>query len=118
MSIDINNLRWDRNDGRMSPGRRKRRRPYLRGPIPLAWIQAAAQLPGCALQVGIALWYRVGLQRGGRAIDLNLSRLTQFGADRHSAARGLRNLEDARLVAVERRPGAKPLVTILDAPHA
>jgi hypothetical protein len=28
---------------------------YLRGPVPLAWLEAAARLPGRALQVGLAL---------------------------------------------------------------
>ena len=33
---------------------------FLRGPIPLDWLSAAAQLPGKTLNVGVALWWLKG----------------------------------------------------------
>ncbi len=45
-------------------------------------------------------------------VTVNLSRLS---VDRSSASRGLAALEAAGLVAVKRRPGRKPLVTLLPA---
>lgn len=83
--------------------------PFLKGPIPMAWLDTAAKLPGKALAIGIALWFRVGLKRS-QTIALNLSRL---GLDRTSAARGLTALERAELIHVARGRGKKAIVTVL-----
>jgi DNA-binding MarR family transcriptional regulator len=37
-----------------------------------------------------------------------------LGVGRHSAYRGLKRLEEANLVKVERHPGRNPIVTVLD----
>jgi hypothetical protein len=37
--------------------------PFIKGPIPLAWMKAVAMLPGKCLHVGLALWYLVGLKK-------------------------------------------------------
>src|SRR5271166_4644456 len=37
--------------------------PFIKGPIPLAWITAAAMLPGKSLHAGLALWYLAGLKK-------------------------------------------------------
>ena len=99
----------------------KRKRPpspsrgqkFLKGPIPLTWLQEAARLPGKALHVGIALWFRSGLTRSSE-ISLSLSSLNEFGIGRFSAMRGLRALEKAKLVSVGRRIGRPSLVTLLE----
>jgi hypothetical protein len=36
---------------------------FIKGPIPLVWITAAAMLPGRCLHVGVAIWYLAGLGR-------------------------------------------------------
>jgi hypothetical protein len=66
-----------------------------------------------ALEVGIALWLEAGLA-SSRTVKLNLSRLTCAGLSRYSAYRGLRKLEEAGLVSVERRLGAVSRVTLLE----
>jgi len=93
-------------------------RRHLRGPVPIDWLSAAARLPGRSLHVGIALWIAGGVSRS-RVVPLsNLSTL-RFGLDRNAKYRGLAWLEQAGLVAVKRKLGRAPLVTILDleAPH-
>ena len=89
--------------------------PFLKGPIPLDWLQRAARLSGKALHVGNALWFRSGIERS-RTVKLTNVLLQQFGVDRHAKARALRQLEAAGLVAVSRKPGRSPMVTILEAP--
>jgi len=87
---------------------------FLKGPIPLAWLQAAAQQPGKAFHVGVALWFWAGIKRG-RTIRLNLTRLEEsFGVRRHAASRGLVALAEAKLVSVIRHAGRSPVVTLLD----
>jgi hypothetical protein len=85
---------------------------FLKGPIPWEWLCLAGQCPGKAMQVAIALWLFAGLTKS-RTIKLNLSRLINLGVTRDSARRGLSALEKEKLVAVERHPGRKPVVTIL-----
>lgn len=82
---------------------------FLRGPIPWAWLQRAMVLPGRALHVALSLWLQAGILNGA-LVTVNLSRLS---VDRSAASRGLAALEAAGLVSVRRRPGRKPLVTIL-----
>lgn len=88
--------------------------PFVKGPIPLAWLTRAAALPGKALAVGIAIWHRVGLKRT-RMVRLSLSSVEKlFGVQRDAARRGLAALEKAGLVSVQRRPGCAPQVTVSD----
>lgn len=94
----------------------KRGRHFLRGPIPMDWINAAATAAGrgSGFQVAMALWYLSGLNRQARTIKLRGSVLRKMGVDRHAGYRGLKTLEEASLVQVQRNPGQCPVVTLLD----
>jgi hypothetical protein len=85
---------------------------FLKGPIAWDWLCAAANQSGKALHVAIALWYLVGVKRSGQ-VSLSGKSLRLLGVERHSAYRGLRKLEEANLVKVERHPGRSPIVTVL-----
>ncbi len=85
---------------------------FLKGPIPMGWLDSAGKLPGKALHVGIMLWYLGGLRKTNE-VNLSLSGMFSLGLTRWSARRGLFCLERTGLVAVKRRIGMKPLVTIL-----
>lgn len=86
---------------------------FLKGPVPLAWLEAAAGLPGKSLHAGVALWYAAGLTRSASIPLSNISGL-RFGLDRNAKYRALAWLEGAGLVRVERKLGRAPVVTILD----
>jgi hypothetical protein len=88
---------------------------FLKGPIPMSWLAAAARQGGKALHVGVALWHLAGMKNNGRVL-LSGSVLTSFGVSRYSTSRALKSLERAKLVEVERHPGRRAVVTILDAP--
>ena len=90
---------------------------FLRGPIPLDWLSAASRASGqgSGLKVAIAIWYLSGLNHQAKTVKWNSSVMRAFGIERHSAYRGLRTLEKAGLVSVERHPGRTPVVTILGA---
>ena len=87
---------------------------FLKGPIAWGWLSVAASQSGKALHVAIALWFLVGVKRSGQ-VSLSGNVLRMLGVGRHSAYRGLKKLEEANLVAVQRHPGRNPIVTILDA---
>jgi hypothetical protein len=87
-------------------------RKCLRGPVPIDWLSAAARLPGRSLHVAIALWC-LREPRGTDCIPLSNVSGLQFGVDRNAKYRGLAWLEGAGLVAVRRRLGRPPMVTLV-----
>ena len=86
--------------------------PFIRGPIPLAWLNAAARLPGKTLNVGIAIWWLAGMSKT-TAFKLTGKSLDQLGVSRDAASDGLKRLEDNGLILVKRSPGQRPIVEIV-----
>jgi hypothetical protein len=82
------------------------------GPVPLAWLQAAACLPGRALQVGLALWYLIGVTKSA-TVSLSSVRLAGFGVDRSAKRRALTALAGAGLITLDQAPGRNPAVTVI-----
>lgn len=98
-------------------GERARRHDelFLKGPIPVAWLQKAAALSGKALPVALAIRFMHGLNGGATDIavtDRVVGRIVVV--DRKTRYRALEALENAGLIAVARRRGAAPRVKILD----
>jgi hypothetical protein len=62
----------------------------------------------------VAIWFLAGMRRSA-TVPLSGSVLRDCGVDRHAGYRGLRVLEQAGLVRVQRHPGRNPVVTVLDA---
>lgn len=87
---------------------------FLRGPIPLAWLTVAANLPGKALAVALAIWFESGRRRGSKTIILTTAILDRFAVGRKAKYRALQHLENAGLVVVNRQPRRNPVVTILN----
>ena len=86
---------------------------FIKGPLPLLWMQRAAHLPGKALHVALALWYLSGLQKC-RTIRLATKSLAVMGVSRDAKYDALSRLEEAGLVSVDQRPGRAPVVTLLE----
>jgi hypothetical protein len=91
---------------------RKRVVPFLKGPVPMRWLERAARLSGKALVVGIGLWHLSGLtcKTEIRATGTLWKRL---GISRQAVYRGLRALEREGLISVVRHPGQNPIVTLI-----
>jgi hypothetical protein len=88
---------------------------FLKGPVPWNWLTTAARLPGKALHVGVVLWHRAGLEKKTQ-VTLPSSRFKALGVSRYAGSRALAALEQAGLVAVVRKQGRAPRVTLLPAP--
>jgi hypothetical protein len=88
---------------------------FLKGPIPLNWLIAAAKQPKSAILLGQALWFLVGTRKS-RTVMLSSRLAKEFGVGRKVKTDGLSALEAAGLVSIERRPNKNPIVTILDVP--
>lgn len=86
---------------------------FIRGPLPLPWMQCAARMPGKTLQVALVLWYLAGLQKS-RTVRLATKSLALMGVSRDAKYDGLARLEREGLVSIEQKPGHAPVVTLLD----
>ena len=86
--------------------------PFLKGPIPMAWLNVAARLPGKTLNVGIAIWWLAGMSKT-TAFKLTGKSLDQLGVSRDAASDGLKRLEDNGLILVKRSLGQRPIVEIV-----
>ena len=86
---------------------------YIRGPIPLEWLKAAAALPGKSLHIGLALWLLAEIEKS-RTIALSNLQASYFSVDRNAKYRALDWLEKAGLIKVKRNPGQSPIVTLIE----
>ena len=84
---------------------------FIRGPIPLRWVEQACHLRGKVGRMVLAIWYLRGLS--GEPVSLSPAILATFGVTSRTGRRVLRRLEVAGLVTVERRRGRSPRVTII-----
>jgi hypothetical protein len=112
--IDFDQLAGPGNDVSVAERQVRRRHNglFIRGPISYEWFAAASRCPNRALTLAIQLCFMDGCSKG-EPIAINLSRQTNLGLDRWAAQRALKALEAAGLVSVERRNGARPVVTLL-----
>lgn len=103
-----------------APGRPKKklaghRAPFLRGPIPLAWLARAHEAGGSALAVGLALWFVRGVSKKAGPVKVDSSTRRRFGLSRDQTRHGLRALEAAGLIRyVVRGRGHCAVVEILE----
>jgi DNA-binding MarR family transcriptional regulator len=88
---------------------------YLRGPIPLADIQAAANLAGGCLVVLLLIHHRHAVTKQ-QMVTLPSSLLSDFGIDKSAKRRALQHLESAKLIRVTRNPGKTAVVELLARP--
>lgn len=98
---------WSRQRSQRIQGR------FLRGPISLAQLSAAAKLPGQALSVYLAVHHQSALTRRARVV-LPRSLMSQLGISRDAKSRALRQLADAGLIEIESARGRTTRVKLSD----
>jgi hypothetical protein len=89
------------------------RKKFIKGPIPLDWMDAVLLMGGRALNVALAIWYQVGLKKT-KTVTLPRSTSKLFRVTRHNVWRVLKRLEEERLIYVVRQKGKLSRITILD----
>lgn len=90
-----------------------KRELFLQGPIPLKWLGVAAKLPGKTINVAIALWWLHRMAKG-KPFKLTQTSLKYLDVKRDAASAALARLELAGLIQVERRPGQRPNISMVD----
>jgi hypothetical protein len=111
--VPVRRLQIDAKTGRLAVAPKKVL--FLKGPIPLEWLNRAAALPGKTLNVAIALWWRHGMANG-KPFKLTRMALVGLSVQRDAASAGLVRLEQAGLIAMEKSPGQRPTISIVLAP--
>jgi hypothetical protein len=80
--------------------------------MPFEWFEMAAELPGKASVVATLIWYQAKLDESAGPLALRSALIDRCGLARETVAKGLYALEEAELIKVERKQGAKPRITI------
>ena len=86
---------------------------FLKGPIPMNWLNKAMQLKGKGIHVALLLWQEAGYRKS-RTVSFSMQRVERLGFSRWTARRALNSLQEAGLVRVEGDPGKLKRVEILD----
>lgn len=90
----------------------RQRRPFIPA-VPKPWFEAAADLPGKALAVGLIIRLEAAL-RQSQTITLTGAMTKGIDLPPSSRRRALASLEAAGLIRVDRQPRHNPVVTILE----
>jgi DNA-binding transcriptional ArsR family regulator len=77
------------------------------------WLSAAARLPGKSFLVVVALCLAAERNQS-RVVSLSNVAVQHLGLDRSAKYRALAWLEQAGLIAVQRKLGRPPIITLLD----
>jgi hypothetical protein len=90
---------------------------FLRGPIPMAWLEKAAKLPGKGpLAVALVIRFESGRTGNAQAVKLTNPLVAKLCVSRKSKYTALEALEEAGLVTVVRELKKSPVVTIVEVP--
>jgi hypothetical protein len=112
------NLRIDPSlVGVARPAKPKRRRVYgffLRGPVPMTWLDEAGRLPGKSpLLLGIKLWHLCGRNYNKLTFSISNLAAAEAGLSRYAKYRALAALERAGPIEVHRSGKRSISVTLL-----
>jgi DNA-binding transcriptional ArsR family regulator len=109
-SIPVRRVRQDSSTGKYIDAPLSA--PFLKGPIPMAWLNEAAKLPGKSINLGLAIKWLAGMSKI-TAFKLTRKALDQLDISRDAASDALKRLEERGLIRVQRAPGQRPTVEIL-----
>jgi DNA-binding MarR family transcriptional regulator len=84
---------------------------YLYGPIRIADIKAAAKLGGASLVLLLVIHFRRAVT-GREAVTLPSGLLAEFGVDKSAKRRGLKRLEEAKIITVKRILGNTAVIRL------
>jgi hypothetical protein len=88
-----------------------RGKQFVRGPIPMAWLEIATKVPGKAMNVALLLWFRRGFNPAStEPITVTPTLLARFGLSPKAGAAAVRRLMKAGLITAEFGRGRCPRV--------
>jgi DNA-binding MarR family transcriptional regulator len=84
---------------------------YLYGPVRIADVRAASKLGGVRLALLVAIHFRRAVTRR-ETVTLPSGFLAEFGIDKSAKQRGLKRLEEAKLINVKRAAGHTAVIEL------
>ena len=109
---DVIDVAEYRSSGKSIELRPKRRGRFI-PPIPEWWAIIAMALPGKAYHVGAIIWQECRIN-GNPSCKLTRHVWEKFGLHRHTIRGGLKALEEAGLIVLEKGGKRSPLITIVN----
>ncbi len=85
---------------------------FIKGPIPMAWISSAANLPGKSILVALAFFWLAGMKQQQK-VKITRQALELFNVSDDAYRDALIRLEQAGLIKVSRAQGQRALVEIV-----
>ncbi|MCK4377778.1 MAG: hypothetical protein KAW01_00455 [Deltaproteobacteria bacterium] len=115
--MDINDLKLNPDDyaETETEGKRKYKRltkPFVKGPIPLDWIQQACRLGSNVARLSWVLWYFDGVKKEDYFNISNIN-VEKFGIERRQKNKALSLLEEAGLITIKQEEGKSPRVKVI-----
>jgi hypothetical protein len=110
-SIPVRRLRFEQT----SSGSRHVEPPnkplFIKGPLSMPWLSVAAKLKGKSLHVAMAIQWLAGMNTG-KPFKLTRKALEMFSVSNDAASDGVKRLEAAGHIAVQRLAGQRPTITM------
>jgi hypothetical protein len=95
--------------------RHPRRKRFIFGPISVEWLARAITLGWSVTRTALLIRHLEGLNRGKRTMfPVSNALLADFRLTRQGKYSGIKRMADAGLIGVKHRPGASPLVTVVE----
>lgn len=85
---------------------------FLKGPIPLSWIQRVTSLPGKTLHVALAIRWLSDMNPGAR-VKISKKAMKAFGFSADTCRDALKRLEAIGVIEVQSLPGQMSLITLI-----
>jgi len=86
--------------------------PFLKGPIPISWLNQVSSLPGKTLHVALAIRWLSDMNNG-KPIKLTRKALQLFSVSTDAALDAIKRMENAGLIKVQRLPGQRAIIEIV-----
>ena len=110
MEIPTIKLHYDKKSGDMIEVQKTE--AFLKGPIPISWLNRAARLPGKSINVALAIFWMVGMCKTYQ-ITLSKIALKNFHISADAALDALRRMEEAGLIKLQKSPGKRHLIKVI-----
>jgi len=87
---------------------------FIKGPIPVPWMAEAFALTPSAAKCALALYYQLGLS-GSDEFKIEPARFRELAIDDTARRRGLRDLEKAGLIRLQKQTSKSPTIKMIRA---
>ena len=110
MEIPFMKLRFNKKTGEMVE--KIKGAPFLKGPIPMSWIEKVASLPGKVLHVALAIRWLVDMNQN-HPVKLTRHAMEQFNFSADAGSDAIKILEREGLIQVQRLKGQRPWIKLM-----